>query len=41
MPEFTKGSHIYYRYDDGGPHIYVDMGTGVPKEKVEYQFVAE
>ena len=27
----VPGSHIYCRFRDGDPHIYTDLGTGVPK----------
>ena len=26
----VRSPHIYHRYRDGGPHIYVDLGTGSP-----------
>ena len=26
----VRSPHIYHRYEDGGPQIYVELGTGSP-----------
>ena len=28
MIHIGRGPHVYHRYGDGGPHLYVDLGTG-------------